>query len=208
MPNRQLKRITLLIFAICMSPAFADEEGEAVKAKLIAKGDGYLVHVLPTQLMAGFGFGLPERCGVLNSNGIVMHTTIKTGQMKCLFISGHESARGLPMGIDRMHHATSRLLGIIASNDRIYLLTWQARSVVMITGREVQRPSFGQGRYNLSVFDAGNGNKLASTKIVGALPESPPPEAFDKGELRVVGEKITVFEQVLQFDGKQLRQIK
>ena len=203
-----LVTLLLLLGTNCIfyaQSALGEDAPKGVEAQLVAKGDGYFVHILPRPVIPELQFGLPIRYGVLNSNAIVIHTSTETGKMQCLFISGSESARGLPMGVDWIHHATSRLLGIVVSNGRVYLLTWYARAAIMHTGLPLPPPQFGQGQYDLSVFNLSSGSKLASTTIQGELPESPPPEAYDKGPLQIDGDKITVFNMILQFDGKQLR---
>jgi hypothetical protein len=201
--------VTPLIAVSCIvlpHPVLADDAAKPVEAKLVAKGDGYLVHVLPGRPAPVFPFGLPKRFGVLNQNAAVIHTSTKTGKMQCLFASGHSSALGPPMGIDRIYHVKWRLLGTSVSDDHLFLLTWHADAAVMRTGRPLPPPRFGKGQYSLSVFNASDGNKLTSIKHSGDhLPESPPPETNDSGPLQVEGDKVTVFKQVFQFDGKQLR---
>jgi hypothetical protein len=209
MLDRPLTVFVLLLVANCSfhtRSAFADDVVKPVEAELVAKGDGYLVHVMPGQAASAFAFGLPKRFGVLNQNAAVIHTSTKTGKMQCLFASGHSSALGPPMGIDRIYHVKWRLLGTSVSDDHLFLLTWHADAAVMRTGRPLPPPRFGKGQYSLSVFNASDGNKLTSIKHSGDhLPESPPPETNDSGPLQVEGDKVTVFKQVFQFDGKQLR---
>lgn len=192
-------------FTLVSRPAFADDVAKPVEAKLVGKGEGYLVHVMPGRPAPVFAFGLPKRFGVLNQSTAVIHTSIKTGKMQCLFASGDSSAPGLPMGIDRIYLAKWRLLGASVSDDHLFLLTWHANAALMV-GNQLPPPRFSKGQYDVSVFNASNGDKLSSIKLSGDhLPKSPPPETNDSGPLKIEGDKITVFKQVLQFDGKQLR---
>ena len=210
-----MRPLTVFILSLVASglflsqPAFADDAAKPVEAKLIAKGDGYLVHVMPGRPALAFAGGLPKRFGVLNQSTAVIHTSTKTGKMQCLFASGDSSAAGPPMGITRIYHVKWRLLGTSVSDDHLFLLTWHANAAVMVTGHPLPPPRFGKGQYDLSVFDASNGNKMSSVKLTGdSLPESPAPDSYNQGSLQIKGDKITVFKQVFQFDGKQLRPAK
>ena len=202
----------LLLVASCLflsRPVFADDVVKPVEAKLIAKGDGYLVHVLPGRAAPAFAFGLPKRFGVLNQSTAVIHTSIKTGKMQCLFASGRDSARSLPMGIGLIYHVRWRLSGASVSGDHLFLLTWHENATVMLTGHPLPPPRFGKGQFDITVFNVSDGTKLTSIKLTGdSLPESPPSILYGDGPLKIEGDKITVFKQVLQFDGKQLRPVK
>jgi hypothetical protein len=209
MLDRPLTVFVLLLVTNCSfhaRSAFADDVVKPVEAELVAKGDGYLVHVMPGQAASAFAFGLPKRFGVLNQSTAVIHTSTKTGKMQCLFASGSSSAPGPPMGIDRIYHVTWRLLGASVSDHHLFLLTWHANAAVMVTGHPLLPPRFGKGQYDLTAFRVSDGKKLNSIKLTGdRLPQSPPLKTSDNGLLQIEGDKITVFEQVLQFDGKHLR---
>ena len=179
--------------------AFAADDLKPVEAKLVAKGDGYLVHVLPQRSAPPFDFGMPKRFGLLNPNTTLVHTSTETGKMRCLFISGHESARSLPMGIDRIHHVSWRLAGTSASGDHLFVLTWHAKATVLLTGGPQRAPKFNTGQWDVSVFRLRDGNKVTSIKLTGdSLPKSTGSEVYGEGPLKIKDDKITVFKQVLQ----------
>ena len=204
----------LLFVASCLflsRPVFADDVVKPVIARLVAKGEGYLVHVLPRQYASPtpppIRFGLKKHFGVPIHNAALTHTSTKTGKMQYLFVSGRHTASGIPMGITVMHHLEWRLLGVSVSSNRIYLATW--RSVKMTTGGTPVIPKNGKGTYEVSVFNASDGTKLASHSLpIAEMPQAPPPESCDQGQLSVKGDEIWILNQKLKFDGKQLRPAK
>ena len=178
----------LLLVESCLflsRSVFADDAVKPVEAKLIAKGDGYLVHI-----------------GVLNQSTAVIHTLTQTGKMQCLFASGNRFTPGPP--VDGSYPAKSRLLGIVVSRGRIHLLTSHIPSGVMrrdILGRSQLPRPFPNGQCTLSAFSVSDGKELTSVKLKGYHPLSA--DVFDNGPLKVEGDKITVFKQSFRFDGKQ-----
>ena len=172
---------SILFFASCVClprQAVADDAAKPVEARLVAKGDDYLVHVL---------------------NHSVIHTSTKTGKMQCLFASRNHFAPG---PIDETSPAKSRLLDIVVSRGRIHLLTSHTPGGVMrrdILGRPRPPLPFSNGRCTLSAFSVSDGKELRSVKLKGYHPTV---LSADEA-LKVEGDKITVFKQSFRFDGKQ-----
>jgi hypothetical protein len=182
----------------------ADEKVARVEAKLVAKGDDYLVHVLPRQQPEGIPWGLRKQFGVPIHNAAVTHTSLATGEMQYLFISGIHTAHGAPMGLITTYQMEWRLLGMAVHNNRLLLLTW--RSGVLSSTDGFDGGITGKGQYDLTMFDVRDGAKLSSITIHSDQPpNAPPAESYDAGPLVIEGNRITVFERILHIDDDKLR---
>ena len=216
MPN-----IRCIVLPLCLAiGSVACQRGSTAEprvlgeAKLIAKSDKYFLHLFPKpepdpmekeDLAELFdpSAKLKKHFGVPIENWLLTHTALKTGKVRYLFISGHHTVSGIPMGHTLQHFREWRLLGVSATDDRIFLLTW--RSAQLTIGEGPAHPVVGKGEYFLTAFSTADGTKLASTMLQGdRLANEPPPQTHKPTHLQFEGDRITVFGQTLRLvDGKR-----
>lgn len=104
--------------------------------RVLVKGDGYVVHTVPSGARAPgvaadrgpFGFGF------LNGRTAILHTDLKTGAMKKLVEGGEWSVPGPPMGIDRVTHHTLSIADTAVGPDRLYVLVMRSTTHAFAQG--------------------------------------------------------------------------
>jgi len=218
MPNARYIALSLLLAASSFvgQHALADEPRVLGEAKLLAKGDIYLLHLFPRPEPAPMAkedlaelfnptAQLTKYFGVPIANWLLTHTSLETGKVRYLFISGIHTASGIPMGHTLEHFREWRLLGVSVVDGRIFVLTWRSGQVTI--GKGPVRPLIGNGEYFLTVFSAADGTRLASTTLKSDRSSNEPPTQTHKPtHLKIDGDQVTAFGQTLRLvDGKQFR---
>ncbi|MBN9521561.1 hypothetical protein J0H58_24095 [bacterium] len=126
---------TLLLTSSLAQPAPTPKAVEP-ECRVLAKGDGYVVHAVPSGprapgVVADRG---PFGAGVLSGRTAILHTDLKTGAMKRLVEGGEWSVPGAPMGIDRVTHHTLSIADAAAGPDRLYVLVMRSTTHAFVQG--------------------------------------------------------------------------
>jgi hypothetical protein len=194
-----LKSLALVLLSLCLPfcSLTAGEPGrkpsDPAKAKLIVQGKGFLIHALSRAVPVTRG-KIPEFFrwgGGLEQDAspeglILLYTDARTGEMKSILSSGRFSVQGPPMGIDRVYHSRTRILGTTVDGARLYVAWGQASAVELLQGQPPRVPKFGRGAYSLLVFDLKDGRKIQALDLKGDdLPKELPAEAVGRGPLQV-----------------------
>jgi hypothetical protein len=185
----------------CAAPLPATpRDEEAGKPRLIVKGKDYFLHALPPKpndsLLKPGPPGVPDKQTA--PDGIVLlHTSIKTGEMKVLAASHTLSYRGPPTGIDRTFFIRSVVVGVAADEERLFVLVLETRS------GQIYLPA--QTSYHLLVFRPDNGVLVHTLDV---KPEEPPKErpaeTADRGPLLLRGDGVSCLGVKFEFKGTQL----
>jgi len=194
--------VAILSCAAPLPPPRGDADPN--KPVLIAKGKDFFIHALPADR------GLfPRRVKVeprfpeMVEEGVrglvVVHTSLATGDMKILTAGGQSTWRGPPMGIDRIYHNVTRVVGIAADSERLYVLLWDDLSEWVVGER-------GKRGYRLQIFRVSNGALLHTLALKeGDFPKDPPSqETAEKGPLQLRGDGVACFGVTFEFKGMEL----
>lgn len=163
----------------------------------VAKGDGYVVHAL-------IGPASPFFAPQPPTTPTILHTALPSGRLTVLYRSGTIIGIPVPMGIDRTPHHQTRVAGVAADAERLYLLVWSARWVVLGAGA----PGAGPGppasdTYELRVFWLADGSLIGSVPLGGmGRPRVVPRESVEAGPLEVMSGGVRVYGESLRFRGK------
>ncbi|HUT13142.1 MAG TPA: hypothetical protein VMY42_21815 [Thermoguttaceae bacterium] len=187
----------------------------------VAKGEGYVIcampHVasgspfakLPKPRMIGFRFPLDEASR--SPGASVLHISLGNGAVKCLLATGETSYPSVPMGINRIYYFQSRVLGICADRQRLYVLIFVGGAELLDFGDRGTVPrKRGQstplsGIYYLSVFDVRKGTRICDLDLKDAeIPTLAPLETLDKGPLELLDDGVAVYGKTFRFDGGKL----
>ena len=152
-------------------------EGQERPPKLVAKAKGTLIHAVPYP--HGQGRGLPDAPGGI----LLLHTRAETGEMKQLLASGT-----FAYPTRRQSWSHSRIVGIAADDERVYVLVWATRGYDRVPPPE-QMPRE-RATYTLIVFRLADGELVyrGPPDNVNSKPQAgtPPAEVLEKGPLEVV----------------------
>ena len=169
---------------------------------LVAKGDGFVIHALGGASGA-FALFSPQPPTAPH----LLHTALPSGQLKVLFRSGTTVGLPVPMGINRIPYSQTRVVGVAADAERLYVLVWSAEWQVMDVGggptEPVKTPA--SDTYAVRVFWLADGKDLGSFPVGGEKrPKGVPRESLEAGPLVV--EKaggVSVYGETFRFKGKE-----
>ncbi len=130
-----------------------------------------------------------------------LHTARSSGKMtRLLPITGT-----VAINTRRISYRVTRILGIAADAERLYVLRWAS-------GRLFDRPptegeAIPGGRFELRVFWLGDGTELA-TRALGAAgwPAAAPEASLGKGPLTKVTDSVSCFGTTLRYRGRAIRE--
>jgi hypothetical protein len=158
----------LLLSAALAQPAVSLHAPAEPVCRVLARGDGYVVHAVPAGARApGIDTGSgPFGFGFLNSRTAILHTDLKTGRMKKLVEGGEWSVPGPPMGIDRVTHRTLTIASAATGPDRLYVLVMHStvHAIVQGTRGPVDRTR-AQLQHVLYVFRLADGSTVQELKL-------------------------------------------
>src|SRR5688572_27888304 len=120
-------------------------EGQERPPKLVARAKGTLVHAVPYP-HGGEGRGVSDAPGGI----LLLHTRAETGEMKQLLASGT-----FAYPTRRQSWSHSRIVGIAADDERVYVLVWATRGYDRVPPPE-QMPGE-RATYTLNVFRLADG---------------------------------------------------
>ena len=172
----------LIILAIAASSTRADDppsggpkaaEPPNLSAKLIFKGDGFLIHSLPTA-------------------GTIVHTTLPSGEMKMLVTDAAKTPRVERPMEDRRFGDHAKIMGVVADKERIYVL--DARSLASNSGE----PGAQGWMFHLIVFRSRDAKRIYSTQF-GDFPRG----KGDAGPLTLQSDGVTCAGTRYEFRGDE-----
>jgi len=194
----RLATVTLCVLV----PLAAGQEGDVKKEKaadfarpaLLVAGKDYLVHAVPRLLPVTRG---PEKAPKtyteldLAKPGAagyaLLYTKPSTGQTRTLLVSGGWSAQSPPMGIDRVFHGRTRIVGTAVDSARLYVACRHSGKIVMVQAAPGEGLERSEGGYRLYVFGLADGKELHRRDLKdGDFPKEVPAETLERGPLRVV----------------------
>jgi len=176
------------------------KELPAPKAKLIAKGETYLVHALP-----GSDGGHRFERMYMHPGVSVLYTSLKpadgsdatAGEMTRLIHTGTWE-----VNTERISYHQSRVVGVVADKQRLYVAVWHS-------GRIYDRPPNPYakrtgGTYVLTAFSLADGKKITGLGLVGSGPKTVPGETVEAGVLHLEENGVSCFGTRLEFEGNKL----
>jgi hypothetical protein len=163
----------------------------------VAKGDGYVVHALVGPPVPFFAPQPPAA-------SYLLHTALPAGRLTVLYRSGTTAGIPEPMGYDRTPYHQTRVVGVAADAERLYVLVWSARWLVPDgggAGGERRPPA--SDRYEVRVFWLADGSAVGSFPLGGtARPRVVPRELVEAGPLEVMSGGVRMYGESLRFRGK------
>jgi hypothetical protein len=163
----------------------------------LAKGDGYVVHALVGPATPFFAPQPPTTPHIL-------HTALPSGRLTVLYRSGTTVGIPVPMGLTRTPYHQTRVVGVAADAERLYVLVWSARWVVLGTGgpgAEVRPPA--SDTYEVRVLWLADGSMVGTVPLGGTgRPRVVPRESVEAGPLEVMSGGVRVYGESLRFRGK------
>ena len=177
-------RLAALLGVLVASTALAarplgSPDGQERPPKLVAKAKGTLIHAVP------YPHGVELR-GVSDAPGgiLLLHTRTESGEMKQLLATGT-----FTYPTRRQSWSHSRIVGIAADDERLYVLVWATRGYDRVPPPEQMAGE--RATYTLSVFRLADGELVhrgtpdtLNSKPV--QPGAPPAEVLEKGPLELV----------------------
>jgi hypothetical protein len=196
----------------CAAPLpVRDRPAESAKLVLLAKGKDYFIHVAPLSPFNRSTWVWPEDSGIpgitrtVPSGSAVLHTSMKTGEMKVLAFGGSTVTHGPPMGIDRLYYHQVRLAGVAVDAERLWILEWRSEEVVPQFGPAQKGRDAATGIYHLLVFRAADGVLVHDLLMKeGDFPDKPPVESAEAGPMEVRGDEVSCFGVIFTFKGTEL----
>jgi hypothetical protein len=186
------------LLAAAPEPAADPKPGQPI---VVAKGDGFVVHTLGEANVALALIGQQPATAPL-----ILHTALPSGRLTVLFRSGTTVGFPIPMGINRIPYSQTRVVGVAADTERLYVLVWSAEWKVLDrggAGAEVKPPA--SDAYAVRVFWLADGSEVGSFAVGGEKrPKTVPRESMEAGPLAV--EKaggVSVYEETFRFKGKE-----
>lgn len=186
------------LLAATFDPAADDSKpGQPI---VVAKGDGFIVHTLGGAGPAPALFGRQPGTALH-----VLHTALPAGRLTVLFQSGTAVGIPIPMGLNRIPCSQTRVVGVAADAERLYVLVWSAEWQHLGgfgAGGEVKPPL--SDVYAVRVFWLADGSEVGSFAVGGEKrPKTVPQESMEAGPLTV--EKaggVSVYGETVRFKGK------
>jgi hypothetical protein len=163
----------------------------------VAKGDGYVVHALVGPRSPFFAPQPP-------TTPTVFHTVLPEGRLRVLYRSGTTVGIPVPMGIDRTPYHQTRVVGVAADAERLYVLVWSTKWMVLGAGDLGAGPGPpASDAYELRVFWLADGSLVGAFPLGGtARPRVVPRESVEAGPLEVMSGGVWVYGESLRFRGK------
>jgi hypothetical protein len=188
----------LAFFVAAVAPP-GEAELDLPKPTVLAKGDGFIVHGLGARARFFTLMGHPA------SAATVLHTSRPSGELVLLAQSGTAVGIPVPMAIDRFPITQTRIAGVAADAERLYVLIWTARwTHEDIRGMGVQIHPPKSDLYKVNVFWLADGSAIGEFALTGEKrPKDMPPEKLDTGPMRVDDAGVTVHGDVFRFKGKE-----
>ena len=145
---------------LCFSLAFAAPPAPPADSdcRVLAKGDGYVVHAVRVGARAPGG-DPRGRFGLFSGpRYAILHTDTKTGTLKKLVEGGEWSVPFPPMAIDRTTEHSISIAGVATGPDRLYVLVM--RSSVVVRGGAPGGRGPGTLQHVLYVFSLADGRTI------------------------------------------------
>jgi hypothetical protein len=169
-------------------PARAQEQPELKKPVLVGKGTKHFVHALKMSPLRAEGL---VEFVVAPGWGLV-YTNRESGQM-------HPTGT-VRINTRRISYSQSRIVGVAADADRLYVLRWQS-------GRVFDKPPDAKpegGRYELSVFWLADGSLIQLRPLeTKGLPKHAPVEQLTPGPLKLVKGGVSCYGSTFRYKGKK-----
>jgi hypothetical protein len=191
--------MTALVLLASVTFAADPKPGQPV---VVAKGDKFVVHALSS------GGGVAALFGERPLTAPhLLHTALPDGRLTVLFRSGTTIGFPIPMGVDRTPYSQTRVVGVTADAERLYVLVWSAEWVVESwqgAGNEIKPPK--SDTYAVRVFWLADGSEVGKFDLKGEKrPKTVPAESLEAGPL--TAEKTggaSAYGETFRFKGKEL----
>lgn len=185
------------LFAAAPEPAVDPKPDQPV---VVAKGGGFVVHALGGAAAAPALLAQQPATDTL-----ILHTALPAGRLTVLYRSGTSIGTPIPMGINRIPCSQSRVVGVAADTERLYVLVWSAEWRALDrggVGKEMKPPE--SDAHAVRVFWLADGSEVGSFGVGGEKrPKAVPRESTEAGPLAV--EKagvVSVYGEAFRFKGK------
>ena len=192
-PGRLTFVAAALSFVVAL-PARAQEQPELKKPVLVSKGTKHFVHALDMSPLRAEGW---VEFVVAPGWGLV-YTNRESGQMQHLM----RPTGTVRINTRRISYSQSRIVGVAADANRLYVLRWQS-------GRVFDKPPAADakpegGRYELSVFWLADGS-LVQLRPLGTkgLPKHAPVQQLTPGPLKLVKGGVSCYGSTFRYKGKK-----
>jgi hypothetical protein len=190
-----------VILAAAPAPEKKPVENDFTKPVLLVKHKDYLIHAVPQSPSGERSLVLDE----IHPPLLLLYTSAISGEMKRLAASGHSAVPGPPMGIDRIHHTRTRIVGVVADADRLYVVFHTTNWKAMVP--EGGRDGAERKKYELLVFRLTDGEKLHALEMKeGDFPEGMPRDTSEAGPLKVIEGGVICYGVTFEFKGKEVKQ--
>ena len=135
---------------------------------------------------------------VVDPGLVILHTVRDTGEMAVLV----PATGTVAVSTRRISFRQTRILGIAADTERLYVLTWTVR----VWDRPPERDAAVEGgSYVLRTYWLADGRALAAPALEAeGLPKGAPPETPEKGPLRLVAGGVECFGTRANYKGEKL----
>ncbi len=171
----------------------------ALRAVLIAKGQNFTIHRFEGSPLLKFpDIEYPRLMHVIDPGITIVHTSLDTGEMKWLYVSGTFAVRYARKGI----YYSWRLIDLAQDDDRLYVLDWASGSM-----RHPDQPLAGDDpSYGLRVFWKSDGALIYKTLFQSGknLPVAVPKENVNSGLLKLSGDGVECFGEAFRFKGPHI----
>lgn len=186
-------RFAIVLFVLpSMASAQRPWKAKPATPTELAKGRGYRIHAVPL----GQGLqGIGEK-----SAWLLLHTSLPDGKLTILAKSGESATFSPPMAIDRIFYKKIDILGVVAFEGKLIVLTRRAKGAVMRIPKAKKTPDYGEPEHRLTIYDARKGEKrgtiaLKEVKIPGDLRPT-----LKSGPLTLKGNVLSLFGRNLRID--------
>jgi hypothetical protein len=202
--------LTMLATLILSAPAPAVQPPGVPSPEpvLVAKGKGFLIHAVTlgsepaqpkTPPLVAF------QTAALSQGVAIFHTDTETGKMKALMTSGMLVRQSPPMGIDRLYYTATRVAGIAADTERLYVLVSVRKKTAMLQARPMENPDFEPATYHLAVLSLADGEALHVLPMKeGDFPKELPAETVKPGPVELKENGVACFGVTFTFKGQGL----
>ncbi|MBP3956390.1 hypothetical protein J8F10_13990 [Gemmata sp. G18] len=168
---------------------------------VVTKGDAFIVHALANSARQILFREYPPAAPLL------MHTALPSGKLTVLFRSGTTIGIPIPMGLNRTPYSQTRIVGVTADAERLYVLVWSASWKVEDFGGAPPIKPPESDSYAVRVFWLADGSEVGNVPLGGSKrPKNIPTESMEAGPL--ASEKpgsVSVYGETLRFRGKELQ---
>jgi hypothetical protein len=180
---------------LLLAAALAAEDGKPEKPALVHADAACFVHALRA---------MPETPRerkferVVEPGLAMLHTVRATGEMTVLV----PATGTVAINTRRISFVVTRIIGVAADAERLYVLVWTTR----VYDRPPDRNATAEGgSYALRTFWLADGSALLAPALAAeGLPEGAPPEAVDKGPLRLTKDGVECYGTRAAYKGRDL----